>query len=82
MILIIFIVVIYLIFVVDVSYGANICTLYFKTKFHMLIDVNKKNPPYSHELGGLSCLIFKKKYDYLRTMQIYAFFISKPNFKC
>lgn len=48
-------------FVINVSCGANICLLVFKTKFHMLIDVNKKNPPYSHELGGLSCLIFKKK---------------------
>ena len=65
-----------------VSCGANICTLNFKTKFHVLNDVNKKNPPYSHELGRLSCLIYKKKYDYLRTMQIYAFFISKPNFTC
>ena len=46
--------------VVNVSCGANICPLYYKTKFHVLNHVNKKNPPYSHELGGLSCLILKK----------------------
>lgn len=69
-------------FAVNVCCGANICTLVLKTKFHVLIIVNKKNPPYSHELGGLSCLIFKKKYDYLRTMQIYVLYMIKPNFTC
>ena len=30
--------------VVNVSCGANICPLYYKTKFHVLIDVNQIIP--------------------------------------
>lgn len=29
-------------FVANISCGANICLFYFKTKFHVLIDVNKR----------------------------------------